>query len=41
MAGGWRTEPEGANVFHVMATTRHDTVVTRRVIDHLVHDLVT
>ena len=27
------------NVFHVMATTRHDTVVTRWSIDHPVHDL--
>lgn len=28
-----------ADVFHVMATTRHDTVVTRWAIDHPVHDL--
>lgn len=26
---GWRYELEQADVFHVMATTRHDTVVTR------------
>jgi SRSO17 transposase len=26
---GWRFELEQADVFHVMATTRHDTVVTR------------
>ncbi len=25
----WRYELEQADVFHVMATTRHDTVVTR------------
>ncbi|MFD7532743.1 IS701 family transposase [Streptomyces sp. NPDC059849] len=31
---GWRSELEQANVFHVMATTRHDTVVTRWAIDH-------
>ncbi|MFI6645206.1 IS701 family transposase [Streptomyces sp. NPDC050504] len=36
---GWRTELERADVFHVMATTRHDTVVTRWAIDHPVHDL--
>ena len=35
----WRTELERADVFHVMATTRHDTVVTRWAIDHPVHDL--
>ncbi|GHB68783.1 hypothetical protein GCM10010347_43810 [Streptomyces cirratus] len=34
---GWRTELERADVFHVMATTRHDTVVTRWAIDHPVH----
>lgn len=27
------------DVFHVLATTRHDTVVTRGSIDHPVHDL--
>ncbi|GGL84207.1 hypothetical protein GCM10010095_81220 [Streptomyces anthocyanicus] len=31
---GWRSELEWADVFHVMATTRHDTVVTRWAIDH-------
>lgn len=36
---GWRFELEQADVFHVMATTRHDTVVTRWAIDHPVHDL--
>jgi SRSO17 transposase len=36
---GWRSEPEQADVFHVMATTRHDTVVTRWSIDHPVQDL--
>jgi RNase P subunit RPR2 len=35
----WRSELEQADVFHVMATTRHDAVVTRWVIDHLVHAL--
>lgn len=35
----WRTELERADVFHVMATTRHDTVVTRWARDHPVHDL--
>ncbi|GAA3289644.1 hypothetical protein GCM10020295_02020 [Streptomyces cinereospinus] len=35
---GWRFELEQADVFHVMATTRHDTVVTRWSIDHPVHD---
>ncbi|MFH8445918.1 IS701 family transposase [Streptomyces sp. NPDC018026] len=34
---GWRSELERADVFHVMATTRHDTVVTRWAIDHPVH----
>ncbi|SHM95106.1 hypothetical protein SAMN05216268_116228 [Streptomyces yunnanensis] len=38
---GWRSELEQADVFHVMATTRHDTVVTRWAIDHPVHDLFT
>ncbi len=36
---GWRSELERADVSHVMATTRHDTVVTRWAIDHPVHDL--
>ncbi|GGV50412.1 hypothetical protein GCM10010293_61390 [Streptomyces griseoflavus] len=36
---GWRSELERADVLHVMATTRHDTVVTRWAIDHPVHDL--
>ncbi len=36
---GWRYELEQADVFHVMATTRHDTVVTRWALDHPVHDL--
>lgn len=36
---GWRYELEQADVFHVMATTRHDTVVTRFALDHPVHDL--
>ena len=36
---GWRSELEQADVFHVMATTRHDTVVTRWAMDHPVHDL--
>ena len=35
----WRSELERADVFHVMATTRHDTVVTRWALDHPVHDL--
>ncbi|WP_306315010.1 IS701 family transposase [Streptomyces hydrogenans] len=35
----WRTELERADVFHVMATTRHDTVVSRWAMDHPVHDL--
>jgi SRSO17 transposase len=36
---GWRFELEQADVFHVMATSRHDTVVTRWSIDHPVHEL--
>uniref|UniRef100_UPI00359F4B5E hypothetical protein n=1 Tax=Streptomyces lunaelactis TaxID=1535768 RepID=UPI00359F4B5E len=36
---GWRFELEQADVFHVMATNRHDTVVTRWSIDHPVHEL--
>ncbi|GAA4995219.1 IS701 family transposase [Yinghuangia aomiensis] len=36
---GWRSELERADVFHVMATTRHDTVVTRWAVDHPVRDL--
>lgn len=35
----WRTGLERADVFHVMATTRHDIVVTRWAIDRPVHDL--
>lgn len=30
---GWRSELEQADVFHVIATTRHDTVVTRWALD--------
>ncbi|GCB48607.1 transposase [Streptomyces sp. NL15-2K] len=37
---GWRFELEQADVFHVMATTRHDTVVIRWALDHPVHDLL-
>ncbi|MFE1384369.1 IS701 family transposase [Streptomyces sp. NPDC058740] len=37
---GRRTELEQADVFHVVATTRHDTVVTRRFMDHPRHDLI-
>ncbi|MFF0391767.1 IS701 family transposase [Kitasatospora sp. NPDC004615] len=37
---GWRTELEQADVFHVVATTSHDTVVTRRALDRRLHDLV-
>uniref|UniRef100_UPI003F4912A7 IS701 family transposase n=1 Tax=Streptomyces sp. CA-141956 TaxID=3240051 RepID=UPI003F4912A7 len=33
----WRSELERADVFHVMATTRHGTVVTRWAMDHPVH----
>jgi SRSO17 transposase len=36
---GWRSELEQADVFHVMAATRHDTVVTRWAMDHPFHDL--
>lgn len=36
---GRRSELERADVFHVMAANRHDTVVTRWAIDHPVHDL--
>ncbi|MET9566610.1 IS701 family transposase [Streptomyces tauricus] len=36
---GWRFELEQADVFHVMASTRHDMVVTRWALDHPVHDL--
>ncbi len=36
---GWRSELEQADVFHAMATTRHNTVVTRWAINHPVHDL--
>ncbi|MFE9139723.1 IS701 family transposase [Streptomyces sp. NPDC007355] len=35
----WRSELERADVCHVMATTRHDTVVTRWALDHPVQDL--
>ncbi|MCP9211482.1 transposase [Streptomyces sp. NEAU-Y11] len=31
---GWRSELERADIFHVMATVRHDTFVTRWEIDH-------
>ncbi|MFD0567840.1 IS701 family transposase [Kitasatospora saccharophila] len=37
---GWRYELEQADVFHVMATTSHDTVVTWQAMDHRLHDLV-
>ncbi|AXQ56192.1 IS701 family transposase [Streptomyces koyangensis] len=37
---GWRYELEQADVFHVVATTRHDTVVTRQALDHPLHDLM-
>ncbi|MFD5088897.1 IS701 family transposase [Kitasatospora sp. NPDC058406] len=37
---GWRYELEQADVFHVVATTRHDTVVTWQAMDHRLHDLV-
>ncbi|WP_380282866.1 IS701 family transposase [Kitasatospora purpeofusca] len=37
---GWRYELEQADVFHVVATTRHDTVVTRKALDHPLHDLI-
>ncbi len=37
---GWRFELEQADVVHVMATTRHDTVVTRWALDHPVHGLM-
>ncbi|CAL9662453.1 hypothetical protein SUDANB126_07070 [Streptomyces sp. enrichment culture] len=36
---GRRSELEQVDVFRVMATTRHDTVVTRWALDHPVHDL--
>jgi SRSO17 transposase len=36
---GWRFELEQADVFHVVATTRHDTVVTSWALDHPLHDL--
>lgn len=35
----WRSELERADVFHVVATTPHDTVVTRWALDHPVHNL--
>ena len=37
----WRFELEQADVFHVVATTRHDTVVTWQAMDHRLHDLMT
>ena len=37
---GWRYELEQADIFHVMATTSHDTVVTRQALDHPVRDLI-
>lgn len=37
----WWTEHEQADIFHVMATTRQDTVVTRWAPDRLVRDLFT
>ncbi|MFJ7250322.1 IS701 family transposase [Kitasatospora sp. NPDC098652] len=37
---GWRYELEQADIFHVVATTSHDTVVTRRAMDHRLHDLM-
>ncbi|MGF1432562.1 IS701 family transposase, partial [Kitasatospora sp. LaBMicrA B282] len=37
---GWRYELEQADIFHVVATTSHDTVVTWRAMDHRLHDLV-
>ncbi|WP_035956495.1 IS701 family transposase [Kitasatospora sp. NRRL B-11411] len=37
---GWRYELEQDDVFHVVATTRHDTVVTWQATDHRLHDLV-
>ncbi|WP_406088876.1 IS701 family transposase [Kitasatospora purpeofusca] len=36
----WRYELEQADVFHVVATTRHDTVVTWQAMDHRLHDLM-
>ncbi|MFJ4671534.1 IS701 family transposase [Kitasatospora purpeofusca] len=36
----WGFELEQADVFHVVATTRHDTVVTWQAMDHRLHDLV-
>lgn len=37
---GWRYELEQADVFHVVATTSHDTVVTGQAMDHRLHNLV-
>lgn len=37
---GWRFELEQADIFHVVATTRHDTVVTRRALDYRLHELI-
>jgi SRSO17 transposase len=36
---GWRSELEHADVFHLMATTRHDAVVTPWAPDCPVQDL--
>ncbi|ESP95795.1 hypothetical protein EES44_30105 [Streptomyces sp. ADI96-15] len=36
----WRYELEQAGIVHVVATTRHDTVVTRHAPDHPLHGLV-
>ncbi|MDT0439515.1 MULTISPECIES: IS701 family transposase [Streptomyces] len=38
-SASWRLELEEADVFHVMATTRHETLVTRWAVDHPVRDL--
>lgn len=35
-----RHELKQADIFHVVATTRHDTPVTRQALDHPLHDLV-
>lgn len=35
---GWRVALEQADIFHVMATSIHDTVVTRQALDHPVRD---
>ncbi|RPK43840.1 hypothetical protein EES37_16975 [Streptomyces sp. ADI91-18] len=36
---GRRSELERADVFHIMATARHDTVITPWAVDHPVHNL--